>query len=59
MAKGEATASSARFDEKVLQIRPVKDLFIIRREAMRGIRNRYLENQKDRLAELGLQEHIF
>jgi hypothetical protein len=47
---GEATVSSAPFYEKVLQIRPVKDLFVIRREAMRGIREYYLEDQKRRLA---------
>jgi|SRR5580658_5650305 hypothetical protein len=54
---GEATAGSAPFYEKVLQIRQVQDLFIIRREAMRGIRHRYLENQKDRLAELMVRAH--
>jgi hypothetical protein len=34
---GEATASSAGFYEKVLQTRPIKDLFIIDRQGMRGI----------------------
>jgi hypothetical protein len=54
---GEATAGSASFYEKVLQIRPVQDLFIIRREAMRGIRARYMENQKSRLAQLVARAH--
>jgi len=54
---GEATASSAPFYEKVLQIRPVKDLFIVRREAMRGIREFYLEDQKNRLAKSTKQKH--
>lgn len=40
---GEATASSAPFYEKVLQIRPVKDLFIIRRETMERIQRNHLE----------------
>ena len=34
---GEATASSAPFYEKVLQTGPIKDLFIIQRDEMRGI----------------------
>jgi hypothetical protein len=55
---GEATASSAPFYEKVLQIRPVKDVFIIRREAMRGIREYYLEDQKRRLAKISKRSHI-
>ena len=55
---GETTASSAPFYEKVFQIRPVKDLFIIRREAMRGIRENYLEDQKRRLAQITEQAHV-
>jgi hypothetical protein len=55
---GEATASFAPFYEKVLQIRPVKDVFIIRREAMRGIREYYLEDQKRRLAKISKRSHI-
>ena len=54
---GEATVSSAPFYEKVLQIQPVKDLFIIRREAMRGIREYYLEDQKRRLAKVTERMH--
>ena len=54
---GEATASSAPFYEKILQIHPVKDLFIVRREAMRGIRKFYLEYQKIRLAKITKQKH--
>lgn len=56
---GEATASSAPFYEKVLQTHPVKDLFIIRREAMRGIREYYLENQTSRLAKITKRAHPF
>ena len=40
---GEATASSAPFYEKVLQIRPVKDLFIIHRETMERIQGNHLK----------------
>ena len=54
---GEATASSAPFYEKVLQIRPVKDLFIIHRDAMRGLREYYLEDQKSRLAGITKRTH--
>jgi len=54
---GEATASSAPFYERVLQVRPVKDLFIIRREAMRGIREFYAKDQKTRLAKITNQKH--
>jgi len=50
MIWGEATASSARFYEKVLKIRPVKDLFIIPREMMRDIARRYFARQERRLA---------
>src|SRR2546422_2229887 len=52
MIWGEATASSAPFYEKVLQTRPVQDLFIIRREAMRGIREYYFADRKRRLAKI-------
>lgn len=54
---GEATASSAPFYEKVLQFRPVKDLFIVRRDAMRSVREFYLEDQKSRLAKITKQKH--
>ena len=54
---GEATASSAPFYEKVLQIRPVKDLFIIRRDAMRSVREYYLKDQKSRIAEIIKRTH--
>lgn len=47
---GEATASSAPFYEKVLQIRPVKDLFIIGRQAMRGMQTYHREKLKSALA---------
>ena len=47
---GEATASSASFYEKVLKIRPVQDLFIIRRDMMRDIARRYFARQQRRLA---------
>jgi hypothetical protein len=47
---GEATASSAPFYERVLQTRPVKDLFVIERDAMRRIEEYYLANQGERLA---------
>ena len=40
---GEATASSAPFYEKVLRIRPVKDLFIINRETMETIQKHHLQ----------------
>jgi hypothetical protein len=47
---GEATASSAPFYEVVLKIRSVRDLFIIRQEALRRFRQRYLAKTKRRLA---------
>ena len=53
MIWGEATATSARFYEKVLEIRPVKDLFIIQRDTMRDIAQRYFARQKRRLAKAG------
>ena len=55
---GEATASSERFYEKVLEIRPVKDLFIIRRDMMRDIAQRYFARQKRRLAKADGKEQI-
>ena len=55
---GEATASSASFYEKVLQIRPVKDLFIVHREAMRSIRADYLTDQERRLAKITKRTHF-
>ena len=44
---GEATASSAPFYEKVLQIRPVKDLFIIHRETMATIQTNHLKKLRN------------
>ena len=44
---GEATASSAPFYEKVLQIRPVKDLFIIHRETMERIQQNHLQKLRN------------
>lgn len=55
---GEATASSTRFYEKVLKIRPVKDLFIIERDALRDITRRYFARQERRLAKTGGKEQI-
>ena len=57
MIWGEATASSAPFYEKVLQIRPVKDLFIIRRETMRGIQKYHREKRKSFLAKTIKRAH--
>ncbi|MBI4026521.1 MAG: hypothetical protein HY360_16160 [Verrucomicrobia bacterium] len=51
------TTSSAPFYEKVLQIRPVKDLFIIRRETMRSIQKYHLEKQKNSLAKIIKRAH--
>ncbi|MEQ1852560.1 MAG: hypothetical protein ABMA01_13330 [Chthoniobacteraceae bacterium] len=47
---GEATASSAPFYEKVLQVRHVEDSFAIRRDAMRRFRGRYIARLKGQLA---------
>lgn len=47
---GEATATSAGFYQKVLQLRSVKDLFIVERAAMQGMSQTYFNNQKHRLA---------
>ena len=44
---GEATASSAPFYEKVLQIRPVKDLFVIHRETMERIQRNHLQKLRN------------
>ena len=55
---GEATASSAPFYEKVLQIRPMQDLFIIRREMMGDVAQRYFARQKHRLARAGAKEQV-
>jgi len=44
---GEARASSAPFYEKVLQIRPVKDLFIIHRGTMERIQRNHLEKLRN------------
>ena len=49
---GEATANSAGFYQKVLQLPSVKDLFVIRREAMCAVREYYLQDQKSRIAEI-------
>ncbi len=48
---GEATANSAGFYKKVLQSGTIKDLFVINREAMRGILRRYNANFERQLAE--------
>jgi hypothetical protein len=56
---GEATASSAPFYEKVLQIHPVKDLFIIRRETMRSIQKYHLEKQQSLLAKTVKRAHSY
>ncbi len=50
--------SSARFYEKVLKTRPVKDLFIIRRDLMRDIARRYFARQERRLAKAGERGQI-
>jgi len=52
MIWGEATASSAPFYEKILQTRPVHDLFVIRREAMLSIREYYFADRNRRLAKI-------
>ena len=44
---GEATASSAPFYEKVLQIRPVKDLFTINRETMERIQSNHVQKLRN------------
>ena len=54
---GEATASSARFYERALRIRSVRDLFVIRQGAMRVFRERYLARMKRRLAETEWRRH--
>ena len=54
---GEATANSAPFYEKVLQQRPVKDLFIVNRDAMRSVREFYAADQKSRLERLNKKKH--
>jgi hypothetical protein len=54
---GEATASSAPFYEKILRTRPVKDLFIIQRDTMRGVREYYLADQQSRLAKTDKSNH--
>jgi hypothetical protein len=46
---GEATASSAPFYEKVLRIRPVKDLFVIPRATIRDIQKYYREKLRSSL----------
>ncbi len=44
---GEATANSAPFYEKVLGIRPVKDLFIIRRATMETVHRNHLRKLRN------------
>ena len=44
---GEATVSSATFYEKVLQIRPVKDLFIIHRDTMERIQRNHFQKLRN------------
>ena len=55
---GEATASSASFYENVLQVRPVKDLFVIHRNAMHEMSQTYVASQKRRLATAMRTQHI-
>lgn len=55
---GEATANSAPFYEKVLKTRPIQDLFIIQREMMGDIAQRYFARQKHRLARAGEKEQV-
>lgn len=47
---GEATASSAPFYEKVLQLRPIKDLFLIDRGRIQTIQQYHAAKQKSALA---------
>jgi hypothetical protein len=54
---GEATASSAPFYENVLRLRPVRDLFILRRRKMRNIHQDYVRKMKRRLAQIEFQTH--
>jgi hypothetical protein len=54
---GEATASSAAFYENVLRLRPVRDLFIIRRRRMQSIHRGYVTKMKRRLAQTEFQRH--
>jgi hypothetical protein len=42
---GEATASSAPFYEKVLKTKPIKDLFVIRRQTMQRILRDHLQKE--------------
>ena len=52
MIWGEATASSAPFYTKILQSDPIQDLFVIRGDTMRSIRDYYETDRKRRLAKL-------
>ena len=54
---GEATASSARFYERALRIRSVRDLFVIRQATMRAFGERYRSRMKRRLAETEWRRH--
>ena len=54
---GEATANSAPFYNRALQLRSVQDLFSIRREKARRFRQRYLDKLKRRLAESEIRRH--
>jgi hypothetical protein len=56
---GEATISSAPFYEKVLQVRSVKDLFIIQQNGVRRLCGRYLARIKQRLAEAEFRKHYY
>jgi hypothetical protein len=56
---GEATASSAPFYERVLRLRSVQDVFIIRQNRMRRLRERYLAKLKRRLAETEMRRHYY
>lgn len=45
MVWGEATASSAPFYEKVLKTKPIKDLFVIRRQTMQRLLRDHLQKE--------------
>jgi len=55
---GEATASSAPFYEKMLRIRPVKDLFVIHSNTMSSVLEYYRADQKTRLAKASERQHL-
>lgn len=49
---GEATASSAPFYEKILRIKPIKDLFVVHRSQMEDILRHHMRKQQSSLAKL-------